>query len=379
MLARVTVIVSGHFLQAGRVGGAEHMVYNLVRGLWANGVDVTLLCARSSRIDAAFRNELAARGTPLVAAGSYGKRFIAEQASCFDRRLCADGILFPNYFTPPLLPARFGRVVTVIHDFQYRSFPELTPPLRRIWLHLAHRLTFARADKVIVPSEFVLRAVRRLHGRKAAAKTAVIPNPISWDRFEGGAVDAPPLGGQPYVLSVAAHYPHKNLAVLIRAFAALHPRFPETKLVLVGQLPAALMGVRDRADRLGGLIRETGLDGSIVTTGYIDDRALGALYRHASVFVLPSLFEGFGMPAVEALGFGVPTITTRCGALPEVTMGQAILVDRPADPREWADRLAAVLRAPARHRVAAASMTKIRRHYAPERVGAIYAQQLVST
>lgn len=248
-----------------------------------------------------------------------------------------------------------------------------------MWLNAAHRLTFARADRVIVPSEFVLRAVRQLYGRRAAEKTAVIPNPISWERFGGDGADTHPLGGRPYVLSVAAHYPHKNLAVLIHAFAALRPRFPDAKLVLVGQLPAKLMGIRDRdrVDRLSAMIRDAGLASSILVTGYIGDRALGALYRHATVFALPSLFEGFGMPAVEAMGFGVPTMTTRCGALPEVTMNKAMFVDDARDPRDWADRLSAVLAAPERYRIGSAAAASIRRHYAPERIGGLYARQFL--
>src|SRR5262249_52853705 len=149
----MTIVVSGHFLQTGRVGGAEHMFYNLLRGLWANRVDFKLLCSKTNRLDPAFVRELEKRGTPIITGQSFGKRFLAEQASCFRPRLHSEAILFPNYFTPPAIPGRLGRVVTVIHDFQYRSFPETVPRRRRAWLRLAHGLTFLRAHRVIVPSE----------------------------------------------------------------------------------------------------------------------------------------------------------------------------------------------------------------------------------
>jgi glycosyltransferase involved in cell wall biosynthesis len=384
----MTVVVSGHFLQTGRVGGAEHMFYNLLRGLWANRVDFKLLCSKTNRLDPAFVRELEKRRTPIITGVSFGKRFLAEQASCFRPRLRAEAILFPNYFTPPAIPARLGRVVTVIHDFQYRSFPQTVPRRRRAWLRLAHGLTFLRAHRVIVPSEFVLRSVWQFYGRDAASRSIVVPNPISWARFEESAAPVddeasevfPGLPrGVPYILSVATHYRHKNLDALVQAFARLRPREPQVRLVLAGQLPATLMGVRDRNDHLSTLIRELGLENATIVTGYIDDRQLGALYRNASVFALPSLFEGFGMPAVEALGFGLPTITTRCGALPEVTRGLAIYVDDPLNPGDWADKLGEVLRHPEHHRLEPALIDEMRDGYAPERVALSYRAALFGT
>jgi glycosyltransferase involved in cell wall biosynthesis len=135
--------------------------------------------------------------------------------------------------------------------------------------------------------------------------------------------------------------------------------------------------VRDRNDHLSTLIRELGLENATTVTGYIDDRQLGALYRNASVFALPSLFEGFGMPAVQALGFGLPTITTRCGALPEVTRGLAIYVDDPLNPGDWADKLGKVLRHPEHYRLEPALIDEMRDGYAPERVALSYREVLL--
>ena len=89
---------------------------------------------------------------------------------------------------------------------------------------------------VIVPSEFVRARACELFGTVAQKKTVTIPNPISWARF--GEVSGPiPFEGRPYILSVAAHYPHKNLAVLVRAIARLRQKFPDLLLVLTGQPP----------------------------------------------------------------------------------------------------------------------------------------------
>ena len=99
---------------------------------------------------------------------------------------------------------------------------------------------------------------------------------------------------------------------------------------------------------LRGLIDELGLSDRVILTGYLDDAALGRWYRHAALFAFPSLFEGFGMPPVEALGFGLPVLTTDRTALPEVTLGLARLVSEPENPAAWASHLAEMLRTGAR-------------------------------
>src|SRR5690606_13070144 len=113
-------------------------------------------------------------------------------------------------------------------------------------------------------------------------------------------------GTRPKVLSVSAHWPHKNIATLLRAFRRLQDRTGDDgpELVLVGQLAPNLVSNRNATD-LEAVVEQLGLR-NVRVTGHIDDEALGEEYRSASLFVFPSLFEGFGMPPVEALGMGVP-------------------------------------------------------------------------
>ncbi len=367
----MNITVAGHFVQRGRVGGAEHMLYNLLRGMDTCGAQVSLLCTELDDLDRSFVEEMRRSSVTFIAQGHHVNRFVGEQLSCLKPSLRADAILFPNYFTPPIIPRRMGRVVTVIHDLQYLRFRELTPAARLRWLRLTHGLTFARADSVVVLSEFVRDEVRKFYGDRAAEKAAVIPNPISWARFG----DEPPWddGGRPYILSVAAHYPHKNLAVLIRALSIVR-RSMDVRLVLVGQLPAALLGVRDRSRDPRQLVRELGLADHVEITGYVDDLTLGRYYRNARVFAFPSLYEGFGMPAVEALGLGLPTVTTRCASLPEVTLGEATYVDAAEDPAEWASRLLAILRNPG-DRPSDGVQARIRATYDPVRIAGLYLRQ----
>jgi glycosyltransferase involved in cell wall biosynthesis len=125
---------------------------------------------------------------------------------------------------------------------------------------------------------------------------------------------------EPFVLSVAAAYPHKNLERLVQAF----PLEDEThadgqvKLVVVGlggrALPAVRLAVNQRP-------------GSVRILGWVDNELLGSLYRRASALAFPSLYEGFGLPILEAMSAGTPVLTSRFGAMAEIAGGAAELID----------------------------------------------------
>ena len=371
------LLISAHFIKSGRVGGAEQVLYNLVEGFCSNKVSFRLLLGDKGRLAPDFVGRLERHGDDsLIVCGGKSARFIAEQQACLDARLKGDAILFPNYFTPPVIPRRCGRVVTIIHDCQYRHYPQYFSARKRAWLRLAHRLTFLRAHSVVAISEFVRADIGRLYGKNAAAKTVVIPNPVSWDRF-GEAKGPHPLGSRSYILTVAAQFPHKNLTTLIRAFAIIASRDNEIQLVLAGQVYEKLVGVPSREHDIRGLVESLNLGERVHITGYIEDELLGCYYRNAALFAFPSVFEGFGLPPVEALGFGVPTLTTRCASLPEVTLGRAEYVQDPYDIDEWADRMQVMLDQPERFDVSAETTAAIRTRYAPKRIARMYANVLL--
>jgi glycosyltransferase involved in cell wall biosynthesis len=302
--------------------------------------------------------------------GGSSIRFINEQESCLWPDCDADATLFPNYFIPPVVPRRLGRRVVVLHDLQYRHFPAYFSARKRLWLRAAHRLALVHSDLMVVISDFVRRDVIKWFGASAGRKLAVIPNAISWERF-GAPGPIRPIE-RPYILAVAAHYPHKNLETLIRAFARLVVRDRDLQLVLCGQDFRNLHGVFGEGVDLNALVGELGIGHRVTTTGYIDDDELGLWYRHARGFAFPSVFEGFGMPAVEALGFGLPTITTRRTALPESTRGLAHYVDDPYNVEEWTSKLLALARAPEILKPKPGDVDDLRRYYDPVRIADLY-------
>lgn len=362
------IAIDASFIDPGRVGGAEHMVVNLVRGL----IDASLPEDQIEVFtDHPWKAPAGVRFRGLRGRGNRFTRIAVTLPRVLDD---VDAVLFSNYYTPPWPRTRTRpRFVTVIHDLQYLHFPGYFNRRKRAWLRVAHELTLRVADGVVSISEDVRRDILSHYGQRFAERVRTIHNPVDWDRFESpeGAGPAPVEGR--YVLSVAAHYPHKNLETVIRAFGRLRRRsgYEDVRLVLVGQPGRDLHGIPFFAP-LDQLIDQAGLRDAVHVLGYVDDLTLGAAYRHASVFAFPSLFEGFALPPVEALGFGLPVATSRCSAIPETTLGLATYLDEPRDSDALADRLGEVLDDPAAFQPSAEAVDRIRAAYAPARIGAAY-------
>ncbi len=367
------LLVAGHFVRTRRVGGAEQMLYNLLDGFSAWPVEVTLLCGDRTHLSAEFLQH--SRFLRVEERGGTGTRFAAEQLACLSRDVTGQAMLFPNYYIPPVRPRRLGRVGVVIHDFQYRHYPAYFSRAKRLWLRMAQEMSIRLADRVIVISDFVRQDAVRWFGPKVADKVTVIPNAMSWRRFDNG-LDGPRPMDRPYVLSVAAQYPHKNLETLIHAFAIVAKMNADIQLVLCGQSYNDLHGVAGKRAGAGALIQDLGLTDRVALTGFVDDTSLARWYQHAELFAFPSVFEGFGMPPVEALGFNLPTLITNATALPETTLGLAQHVSAPYDAAEWADKIVMILRQPASYRPGPGNVARLKDHYAPARVAGEYLKAL---
>ena len=189
-------------------------------------------------------------------------------------------------------------------------------------------------------------------------------------------MDQPRPRDRPYILSVAAQYPHKNLETLIRAFAIVARGNADIQLVLCGQSYNGLHGVTGTRTGVAPLIDELGLKDRVELTGFVDDAMLARWYQHAELFAFPSIFEGFGLPPVEAIGFGLPTLTTAETAIPEITMGNAVTVSAPLDPEEWADKIVTILSDPDRYRPGGTAIMKLKAFYDPARIAAGYVAAL---
>lgn len=253
-----------------------------------------------------------------------------------------------NYMIPlPAFPRRRPgaiRCVTSIHDLIPLMHPEYAPRSKKSRLFFVYRLLMReialRTDFIITGSrsarDDLVRCFKLTPDR--AKRIRIVYDGVS-ARF--GAAPAPPprTEVERTVLYVGRRDPYKNLTGLIEAFARLREdcRFP-VKLRVVGPLDPRYPEAPLRAAELG-------LRDAIVWDGYLTDEQLVEAYRQADLFVLPSRYEGFGLPAIEAMASGVPVICSNKGALPEVVGNAAIMV-QPDDTVGLAECMRRVLTHP---------------------------------
>jgi glycosyltransferase involved in cell wall biosynthesis len=218
----------------------------------------------------------------------------------------ADVVHYP--LTVPVPPVDRPTVLTLL-DVQHLDLPELFPRGERIFRRLAYDRAARRAGQVIVISEWVRERVVEQLGLPADRVHAIHLG-VDHERFSPD----PAVTREPLLVYPARPWPHKNHARLLEAFALLRRERPELRLVLtgVGHDPA---GLPEGVDAPGG----------------VSPDELVALYRRAAALVFPSLYEGFGLPPVEAMACGCPVAASSAGSLPEV-VGDAAVLFAPFEP-----------------------------------------------
>ena len=230
----------------------------------------------------------------------------------------------------------FRRVVT-IHDLIYRIVPEAHLGLLRLGMRVLVPLAARRSHRIITVSESTRQDLTRLL-RVPASKIDVVHEGLGAQRVEavGEQEIRSWIGAEarPIVLSVSALRPHKNLARLLGALSRI-PAERRPLLALPGYPTAYERELRRRAGELG-------VAADVRFLGWVDDARLEGLYASASAFVFPSLYEGFGLPVLEAMARGVPVACSGQGALAEVA-GEAALRFDPESEQSIADAIERLL------------------------------------
>lgn len=256
------------------------------------------------------------------------------------RDLRPDLVHFPHFNVPILYRDRF---VVTIHDTTMLSFPihcDTSPwkePVRRA-KRAAARLTMSHAVRcahnVITPSAYTANDLKTRLGADPA-RTVVTPYAV-----DPPAPDPEPVSGVtgdlPFLLYVGNAYPHKNLTTLIAATRDLVGDHPGLRLVIAGPPDEC-------SKRLRTALQDDPVGEHVEFVGRVNDRQLSWLYRHAALFVLPSVSEGFGLTGLEAMAHGAPVVAARATCLPEVYGAAAAYFD-PVDQSALASTLDALLR-----------------------------------
>jgi glycosyltransferase involved in cell wall biosynthesis len=305
--------------------GIGTYVRNLVRHLASLDRETTyfLFCDRA---DEPTLRDLAANFVPVV---EDSRGYSLQEHFTIPGKLQKLGaqLLHSPHYVLPLLCRK--RSVVTIHDCIHLLFPQYLPN-RAAYQYARWMMGSAirRSDLVLTVSEASRRDILRFYPKADPDRLQVIPNAI-----DEAILDAPgeeemervqeryQVRGR-FVLYAGNIKPHKNLERLVGAFGMLkqRPGHEDVKLLIIG----------DEVNRYGSLRRSVeaaGVRQDVRFFGFVPTKTLSALYRLASVFAFPSLYEGFGLPPLEAMACGTPVVTSRISSLPEVVGDAALLVD----------------------------------------------------
>jgi glycosyltransferase involved in cell wall biosynthesis len=316
-------------------GGNESYLLGLLEGLAEIGGEagarisllVTASASRPVAVDPRFR------AFDVVDIGPYHRLpFLLWQQTAVLRRLRPDWYV-STFFLPPVTPCRSA---VLIHDFSFRAHPEYFPRGIGLYMRLLTGWAIRRADCVVALSDFTRREVQRFHA--IAANKIVVVHPGVGEEFRP---DPDPADGQalsalgvrrPYLLAVGNVHPRKNLARLLAAWERLRSAGHDMPVMVWAGLRRWQSGaLLDRARAAG-----------VHLPGFVAPEYLPALYRGAQALAYPSLYEGFGLPPLEAMACGTPVLTSNTTSLPEAVGDAAVTVD-PADVEALAEGLARVL------------------------------------
>ena len=258
----------------------------------------------------------------------------------FPRAMKDDGVdLAHTQYTTPV--RSHCPVITTVHDISFRLYPEWFPRKHRMLLNLTVPGAMRRAAKVITVSQSSRRDILRVYqlpeskviGIPEAAGPEYAPVPIEIARE---TVKTRFGLDSPYIISVGVLQPRKNHSLLIEAFARArqHADIPH-KLVLTGKRGWGWENLTHHAARLH-------VADDVIFTDYVEDAILPTLYSAADAMAFPSLYEGFGLPPLEAMACGTPTLVSDAPAMPEVA-GEGAWVLPKMDASAWGEALARLL------------------------------------
>lgn len=327
------------FYLPGEVGGSETYLLETLRALARMPEGPQLVLFSNTENDGKLREEFP--GAEVVPSGigatSRVARILAEQFQLpgLVKRAGVDVLWSPGYTAP--FRCTCPQVVTM-HDMQYKRFPSDVSWLAARTMDVLYPGAARHCAAIVAPTEFAKREIVEFTGADLARIFVTLEgvDPIFRQKQPPPAV----ARDGKFILCVAHTYPHKNVALLVRAFNRIAAQIPH-RLVLVGK---ARLGEPEVAAAL-----ENSPPGRVVRFPGIGWNELIALYQSADWFVFPSLYEGFGLPVLESMCAGTPVLTTRAASIPEIG-GETVRYADGRDEAAFAEALRAAVSLPSGER-----------------------------
>lgn len=329
------------WVKHNKSGGIESYIRNLLDGLLyidKNNEYYLLVTVDNEDSFEKYFQQHNVRKEVVNLISTYVFKRILWQNIYLNRLLIKRGInlCFEPIYSKPLLRNKKVRYVCTIHDLQALHYPEYFSKIKYIWMRFAWRRSIRSSDKIIAISNFVRNDILRNYNIDEK-KVEVIYNPIVLNDKLCDFDEISKLYGiskNEYYYTVSQLLPHKNLETLLYVFIKIRDENIN--------LPCKLLisGVSEKQKSvINKIIKENKLENNVLFTGFVSNDIRNTLYKNCRAFLFPSIFEGFGMPPIEAMSLGSITITTRCTSLYEVTKGKANYVNEPKNIENWIDKM----------------------------------------
>ncbi len=337
MSEELTFAVDLLWVRPGMVGGTEVVIRHILDG-WRDGQEsfhaVLIVSQDNAESFASYGEDerFSLLTAPVKSAGIAG-RIIWQNLhlSGFLKKNGLTDCFSPVYDRPYL---NLGiRYITTVHDIQAYHYPEYHPFHEVAYSKMIWRADRKRSVWNICISDHVRQdIVKEFRFRNDRLDT--IYDPVTLDPTDQADFDE--VKGKygieegEYFYTVSQMIPHKNTVTLLKVFAAIRDRNePLPRRLLISGISG------NASEEVRRILADLKLEDIVTLTGYVSDSERNSLCSHCRAFLFPSVFEGFGMPPVEAMMLGVPVITTRCTCIPEVTQELADYVSDPYDADEW--------------------------------------------
>ncbi len=333
------------WVRVGKCGGTESYIRTLLDGFGRYGRDNEYILLVSNdngySFEACDQYSNMKRQILPVESASQPKRILWENLH-LDRaakKLRIDIMFIPVYSMPQTYGSGIP-YVCVIHDLQALHYPQYFSVARRLFLKNRWKHTCKVSAHIVVSSEYSKRDLES-HYPVSAKKNSVIYVPVETKASKMSAEvlkEKYGIDSNAFFYCVSSMLPHKNLKTLLEAMAFRKRRGDITPLVISG-----VGGGRETFEEE---VNKYGIQDMVIDTGYVSDEERDCLYENCCLFLFPSMFEGFGMPPIEAMQKGKNVVTTECACLREVTEGKAVYVKDPTNAKEWVDKIDETIRIP---------------------------------
>lgn len=242
---------------------------------------------------------------------------------------------FPVY-EMPVYKCKKIKNVTTIHDIQAYHYPEYFSKLENIWFKFGWQRAILCSNKIVAITNYTKQDI--MNNFKHRNNVEVIYNPVILNNNEmedfSLLKEKYNIRENEYYYTVSSMHKHKNLTSLIKMIKYIK----ENNLKIPNKLVISGVGGPNK-EKLIETINQMGIEENIIITNFVSNSERNSLIKNSNVFLFPSIFEGFGMPPIEAMNLGAKVITTNCTSLPEVTQGKCVYVQNPTDEKEWVEKI----------------------------------------